>query len=143
MGGYLFTPLLFGHVLLNRAVPLIRDGDSSGVGLAYVAHGFARHPVFANLGYLLFVTVGVGHIVGGWATWLGLSVQMTRAFGEEGKRIRTRRFWGLVGTVVAVAGVWLAGGLGVVGRGGATGGWVGKGWDEMYSSVPIIGEWLC
>jgi hypothetical protein len=29
-----------------------------------------------------------------------------------------------------------------VGRGGEGAGWEAQGWNEMYSHVPVIGEWL-
>jgi len=32
----------------------------------------------------------------------------------------------------------MAGGLGVVGRGGRAEGWVGKGYDVIYSRIPLL-----
>ena len=43
--GYLLVPLLGTHVLVNRVTPLMIDGGSSGIGLGYISHGFARSPV--------------------------------------------------------------------------------------------------
>jgi hypothetical protein len=38
--------------------------------------------------------------------------------------------------------VWLAGALWIVGTGGEGKGWEAKGWNEIYSQVPVIGRWL-
>lgn len=155
--GYALVPLLGTHALVNRIVPLIVDGGSSSVSLGYVAHGFARSPIFWNLYYLVFVTVGVCHIVGGWATWLGWGVSTSRR--ERGNRDslagylgssqsvqrlkRQRKMWWAVNGIAAVgASVWLAGALGVIGRGGEGSGWEAKGWNEIYNQIPVIGRLL-
>ncbi|QRD84341.1 N2,N2-dimethylguanosine tRNA methyltransferase [Aspergillus flavus] len=72
--GYCFVPFLGAHVLVNRVTPLIVDGGSSGIGLGYVAHGIARNPVFWNVYYVVLAAVGMWHIIGGWATWMGWRV---------------------------------------------------------------------
>ncbi|PLN78711.1 TRM-domain-containing protein [Aspergillus taichungensis] len=82
--GYLLIPLLGAHALVNRVMPVIVDGGSSGVGLGYVAHGFARSPVFWNTFYTAFVAAGVWHIIGGWAAWMGWKVTTVRK--ERGKQ---------------------------------------------------------
>jgi hypothetical protein len=155
--GYFVVPLIGLHVLVNRATPLIVDGGSSGVGLAYVAHGFARSPMFWNVFYFFFVTASVWHFVGGWATWMGWRVTTTRkergkkgsldgllGFSDSNTRSkRQRKMWWVVnGVAAAGATFWLAGALGIVGRAGEGAGWEAKGWNEMYSQVPIIGGWL-
>lgn len=154
--GYILVPLLGTHVLVNRVVPLMIDGGSSGIGLGYVAHGFARSPVFWNIFHLLFVATGVWHFIGGWATWMGWRVTTTRSErtnkGSLGGHLvdpksqrarRQRRMWWVVNGIAAMgATIWLAGALGVIGRAGEGSAWEAKSWNEMYSRVPIIGEWL-
>jgi hypothetical protein len=41
-----------------------------------------------------------------------------------------------------VSAIWLAGGVGIVGRGGAVGGWVGREYDALYSHIPLIGNYM-
>ena len=155
--GYLITPLIGLHVLVNRVTPLMVEGGSSGVGLGYVAHGVARSPVFWNVFYLVFVTASVWHFVGGWATWMGWRVTTARkernskgslegllGYPENQDRAkRQRKMWWVVnGVAAAGAALWLAGALGIVGRAGEGAGWEAQGWNEMYSKVPVIGDWL-
>ncbi len=135
-------PLLAGHVFVNRILPLKIQGDSSGVGLGYVAHGFAKHPLIATLGYTFLVTVGSWHIVGGAAKFLRISSEYVTEGGDYGRRKRAKRSRVLNTLAACVAGVWLLGGLGVVGSGGRGTGWEAKGWDELYRQVPVFGEWL-
>jgi succinate dehydrogenase/fumarate reductase cytochrome b subunit len=142
MLGYLLWPLLAGHVFVNRILPLEVEGGSSGVGLGYVSHGFAKHPLIANLGYGTLVAVGSWHFVGGAARWLKLSAEYITEGGDYGRGKRRRRAW-LVNVVAGVvAGMWMLGGLGVVGRGGLGSGWEAKNWDELYRRVPVFGEIL-
>lgn len=157
--GYSLVPLLGTHVFVNRVVPLLEDGGSSGVGLGYVAHGFSRSPIVWNIYYTLFVAVGVWHIVGGWAAWMGWRVTTARkerghkhhglrggylGYMESEEQLkRRRRMWWVVNGIAAFgASVWLAGALGIVGRGGPGSAWEAKNWDHLYRSVPVIGEWL-
>ena len=155
--GYLLVPLLGAHALVNRVMPVILDGGSSGVGLGYVAHGFARSPVFWNTFYAAFVTAGVWHIVGGWAAWMGWKVTTVRK--ERGKlgsieyglgqtedslvaKKQKKSRWLVSGTIAVGTAVWLAGALGIIGRGGQGSGWEASGWNKIYSQVPVIGAWL-
>ena len=157
--GYALAPLLGLHVLVNRATPFMVDGGSSGVGLGYVAHGVARSPVFWNIFYLVFVTASVWHFVGGWATWMGWRVTTIRAdrghaskgslggiLGHPENVDRTKRqrkvWWTVNGIAAAGAAIWLAGALGIVGRTGLGAGWEAQGWNDLYSQVPVIGDWL-
>ncbi|KAF3401997.1 hypothetical protein F1880_009724 [Penicillium rolfsii] len=155
--GYLIAPLVGLHAVVNRVTPWMVEGGSSGVGLGYVAHGIARSPIFWNCFYLLFVTASVWHFVGGWATWMGWKVTTARKErGSKGslegylgypenevKAKRQRKMWWVVnGIAAAGAALWLAGALGIVGRGGEGAGWEAQGWNEMYSHVPVIGAWL-
>ncbi|EAW12105.1 putative N2,N2-dimethylguanosine tRNA methyltransferase [Aspergillus clavatus NRRL 1] len=122
--GYLLIPLLGAHVLVNRVVPLVVDGGSSGVGLGYVAHGFARSPGFWNIYYLVFVTAGVWHFVGGWANWMGWRVTTARKErghkkgslegylghrDSEQRAKRQRKIWWVVNGIAArLAIIWLS-----------------------------------
>lgn len=157
--GYAFVPLLGAHVLVNRLVPLQVDGGSSGVGLGYVAHGIAKAPWSMGIGYAIFAGVGVWHFVGGWAWWFGWKevIQFKRRRGEssganggylgspEGAELlkrKNRRRWIVNGISIVGTGLWLAGGLGVIGRGGEGFGWEGKSWDQIYRQVPLLGSFL-
>jgi hypothetical protein len=153
--GYLMIPLLSTHIVVNRAVPLAIDGGSSGVGLGYVAHGFSRSPVFWNIFYIVFVAASVWHLVGGWAAWMGWKVTTLRTERGQGKsgylgvvetpeetRKKRKTWWMVHGIAALGTALWLAGGLGVVGHGGRASGWEAKNWDQLYKSVPIIGDWL-
>lgn len=116
------------------------------MGLQYVAHGFAKDPWVANAGYAVLVGLGSAHFVWGWAKWMGwtpdygYSEEISRWGDEERERKKNRRWWEINGIVALVAGVWMAGGLGVVGRGGQMGGWVGRAYDELYRRIPILGR---
>lgn len=149
VSGYGFALFLGAHVAMNRALPLCVEGDSSNIALAYVAHGFARHPFAAYAAYGGLLVLGCGHMVWGWARWIGLAqlagwrvdlrgVDSTRNKHEDMKRRkRRRRIWLWVnGTAVAAAALWAAGGLGVVSRGGLMQGWVGKVYDGLYTTIP-------
>ncbi|KAH6607081.1 hypothetical protein Trco_003394 [Trichoderma cornu-damae] len=143
--GYLYTALWGAHVLMNRALPLAVEGDSSNIGLAYVSHGFARHPAVAALAYRGLIGVGCGHMVWGLAKWLGLAPSTKgwwgggEAVAVDGKarRHRRRRWLGVQAAVVAAAALWAVGGLGVVARAGASDGWVGKLYDDLYARVRL------
>ena len=155
--GYLLVPFLGSHILVNRIVPLIADGGSSGVGLGYVAHGFSRNPVLWNIYYLGFVATGVWHIVGGWATWLGWRVTTARKGGQdkgtlggylgyrENEQVVKKRkhMWWVVNSVAALgACTWLAGGLGIIGSAGPGSPWEAKNWNAIYKQIPVFGEWF-
>ena len=135
-------PLFAGHVFVNRILPKRTEGGSSGVGLRYVAHGFARHPIIANLGYAMLVSMASFHFVGGAAKWLKLSKEYITESGDYGRRERKKRGWMVNGVAAAVTAVWMLGGLGVVGRGGAGTGWEARNWDALYEKVPVFGGWL-
>lgn len=140
--GYLLIPLVAGHAFINRGIPLKEHGGSSSIGLSYVSHGFARFPVLSTLGYSALLGVGVWHVVWGWAKYLSLTPGYVSTSGEMGKAQRRRRWWAVNAVAAVVAGMWMTGGMGVVGRAGATTGWVGREYDELYRSIPILGHWL-
>ncbi|PYH96178.1 N2,N2-dimethylguanosine tRNA methyltransferase [Aspergillus ellipticus CBS 707.79] len=117
--GYSLVPLLGVHVLVNRITPLIVDGGSSGVSLGYVAHGFARAPVFWNIYYVVFVAIGVWHFAGGWSSWMGWRVTTIRkqrsrkkgslegylGYSESEQRVqRQRKMWWAVNGIAAYGG---------------------------------------
>ncbi|KAJ0123842.1 dimethylguanosine trna methyltransferase [Diaporthe amygdali] len=148
--GYGFAAFLAAHVAMNRLLPLHIEGDSSNIGLAYVAHGFAAHPATSYVAYAGLLTLGCGHMVWGWAKWIGLAqlagwradiktLGTTRDRNEDvRRRKRRRRIWLWInGTAVAATAVWAAGALGVVARGGRADGWVGKAYDELFAAVGL------
>lgn len=148
--GYALALFLGAHVALNRALPLLVDGDSANVGLAYVAHGFARHPALAGAAYVGLLGAGAGHMVWGWARWVGVAQRAGwwntrgqdatgyRAVDRARTRARRRNFLLVNGVAVAVAVAWAAGGLGVVARGGAQAGWLGKAYDDLFQRLPFL-----
>ncbi|KAE8362481.1 S-adenosyl-L-methionine-dependent methyltransferase [Aspergillus caelatus] len=131
--GYCFVPFLGAHVLVNRVTPLIVDGGSSGVGLGYVAHGFARNPVFWNVYYAVLAAVGMWHIIGGWATWMGWRVTTAQkgrgckkgslecylGYTESEEQVKRKRKmrWVVNGVAAVKTAVWLAGALGILAPG--------------------------
>ncbi len=141
--GYVLTPFVLGHAFVNRVLPLWVDGSSAGIGLSYVSHGFAKDPATSFVGYTVLIAVASTHLVWGWAKWLGYTPdQTTDPFGANRVRSRKRRWYVINGLSALLAGLWLAGGLGIVGRAGEVGGWVGRSYDELYRRIPIIGRWL-
>lgn len=141
-GGYAYLGLLGAHVVVNRVLPLVADGDSANIGLGFVSHGFARHGPVAWAAYVGLIGVGCGHMVWGAAKWLGVAPSTASFWGRtslgvdrlERKR-RRRRWYAVHGVSVVTAGVWAAGGLGVVALGGPAIGWVGTLYDGLYARV--------
>ncbi|ORY67518.1 uncharacterized protein BCR38DRAFT_427315 [Pseudomassariella vexata] len=134
--GYFFVVVLASHVGMNRVLPLLAEGDSSNIGLQFVSHAFARHEVIPWIAYTLLLGVGVGHMVWGWAKWWNVAPPMNWRRTTMDKRLRKRRsrmWWGINGSMALVVGVWAAGGLGVVARAGAAGGWLGSVYDAVYA----------
>ncbi|KAK2737908.1 RNA methyltransferase tRNA(m5U54)methyltransferase [Myotisia sp. PD_48] len=157
--GYVLMPLLGAHILVNRLTPLYVEGGSSGIGLGYVAHGFARFPWIMSLGYAAFVGVGVWHFVGGWAWWCGWREVLVSRPADEKKaganggylgspagaelyKRKQRRKWIVNGLSIVGTALWLAGGIGVIGQGGLGSGWEAKNWDLLYRQVPLFGRLL-
>ncbi|EXJ81038.1 hypothetical protein A1O3_07326 [Capronia epimyces CBS 606.96] len=137
--GYLLYPLLVGHVLVMRITPNKVDGSSAGVGLRYFAHGIAHNPLIGNLGYATFVTIASWHFVTGAAKYLKLSRDYITEGGHDGTLRRKWRSRFINAVAATVAAVWIAGGLGVVGRAGTGTGWEAKNWDKIYEAVPLVG----
>ena len=120
---------------MNRVLPLVVDGDSSNIGLAYVAHGFARHAPSAYVAYALLLSVGAGHMVWGMARWFSLAPPANWkkiTFDKPTRRRRRRAWWAINATAVSLAAVWAAGGLGVVARAGPAQGWLATVYDSIY-----------
>ncbi|KAM5347188.1 hypothetical protein ACJ41O_010193 [Fusarium nematophilum] len=144
LSGYVYAGFFAAHVFMNRFLPLEIEGDSSNIGLAYVAHGFARHPVVAWIAYVGLLGVGCSHMVWGQAKWLGLAPSTETIWGKGSvvvdKRTRKqkrRRWLALHGVAVAAASLWAIGGLGVVARGGLTEGWIGRVYDDIFAAVGL------
>ncbi|KAI1322170.1 hypothetical protein F5Y16DRAFT_52369 [Xylariaceae sp. FL0255] len=134
--GYVFSILMSSHVAMNRILPLLADGDSSNIGLAYVSHGFARHPASAWVAYALLLSVGAGHMVWGMARWMDLAppANWKRITFDKPTRSRRRRAWWTVnGVAFSAAALWAAGGLGVVALAGPAQGWLGTVYDGIYA----------
>ncbi|KAI2627122.1 hypothetical protein GGS21DRAFT_540655 [Xylaria nigripes] len=133
--GYFFTGLLSAHVAINRVLPIVVDGDSSNIGLGYVAHGFARRAPSSWLAYGLLLTIGTGHMVWGMAKWLDLAPppNWKKITLDRPTRSRRRRAWWAVNAMaVVIAALWAAGGLGVVAQAGPVGGWLARVYDHIY-----------
>lgn len=142
MSGYAFAVFYSAHVFVNRVLPLQVEGDSSNIGLAYVAHGFARHPVIARIAYIGLLAVGCGHMIWGQAKWLGIApstkeMQRAGAMTMEKRKKHRRRWLGLHGASAAFAALWAVGGLAVVARGGLMEGWIGRVYDDMFEAIGL------
>jgi hypothetical protein len=142
--GYVYTAFWGAHVLMNRVLPLVVDGDSSNIGLAYVAHGFARHPMIAAIAYRGLIGIGCSHMVWGFAKWFGIAPSTKGWWGSEAvtvdkktKRHRRRRWLGVQAAVVAAIALWAVGGLVVVARAGPSEGWIGKLYDDLFAKVHL------
>lgn len=111
------------------------------ISLSYISHGFALHPIVSFAGFIALVSVGAWHFVWGWAKWLDLSPSQARESDSKRHLVKKRRWYGIHALSAVLAGLWLAGGLGVVGRDGKTGGWIGREFDELYNTMPLISRW--
>ena len=140
--GFALYPMFVAHVLVNRVTPLKVEGGSSGVGFRYFAHGMAKHPILANAAYAAMFCVASWHFVTGVSKYLKLSREYITDGGDFGRVKKRRRDWMINGVAAVVAGVWIAGGLGVIGRGGSSQGWEAKNWDRIYQAVPVVGHWM-
>ena len=104
-------------------------------------HGFARHPFVSFSGFAALVGVGAWHIAWGAAKWLGYTPNQVTDTESRRHLIKKRRWYSINAVSALLTGLWLAGGLGVVGRGGKTDGWIGREFDDLYNTVPLIGRW--
>ncbi|EHY59183.1 hypothetical protein HRR83_001546 [Exophiala dermatitidis] len=138
--GYMMYPLLVGHMAVMRITPLKVEGSSAGVGLRYFAHGIAHNPWIGHLGYATFISIASFHFVTGTAKYLKLSREYITEGGLSGSQRRKWRGRIINAVAATVAAVWIAGGLGVVGRAGLGQGWEAKNWDRIYAAVPLLGS---
>ena len=139
ISGYVLLAPLASHIFMNRILPLMVEGDSSNIGLQYVAHGFALHKYAPWIAYTALLGVGVGHMVWGWAKWLDVAPPhqwKKTTFDKQLRKKRRRAWWTINSIAVLITGVWAAGGLGVVARAGLTEGWLGTVYDNIYSYGP-------
>lgn len=140
--GYMLAPLVIGHAFVNRVLPLLVEGGSSGIGLSYVSHGFAKDPATSFVGYTLLIGIASWHVGWGWAKWLGFTPRQVTEGGMERAWRRKWRWYSINGLSALLAAISMAGGLGIVGRGGKSLGWVGTGYDELYRRIPVVGQWM-
>jgi hypothetical protein len=140
--GFLAVPLVFGHTFVNRIIPARTAGGSSNINLSYVSHAFAKHPAVSFAGFAALIGVTVFHTTWGWARWLGWTPDQTTSTGYERDLSRKRRSYIINGVAAATTALWMAGGFGVIGRGGEAGGWVGRQYDELYRQIPVVGNWM-
>ncbi|KAF2464716.1 uncharacterized protein BDR25DRAFT_271345 [Lindgomyces ingoldianus] len=138
--GFALIPLAGFHMLTTRMMPMYMHGDSSLINLSYISHGFSLHPFVSFAGFTALVGVGAWHITWGWAKWLRLCPTQATATGSRRHLVKKRRWYAINALSAVVAGLWLAGGLGIVGRGGKTTGWIGREFDELYKSMPLLGS---
>lgn len=139
--GYALLPFAGFHIWTTRILPVYMHGDSSLISLGYISHGFSLHSVVSFAGFAALVSVGAWHTTWGWARWLGLAPTQVTEMDSRRQIVKKRRWYGINAVSALVTGLWLAGSLGVVGRGGKTDGWIGREFDELYKCVPLIGKW--
>lgn len=136
ISGYLLVPLILQHTLVNRILPLVYEGGNSGVGLGYVAHSFARHPILAAASYTMIISVAAGHFCWGIARWAGLTSPRVKHSNElQWQKWRRRRWWVINGAASTLMIIWMTGGLGIVARGGKSDGWIGRGYDILLQHI--------
>ena len=139
--GYALLPFASFHVWTTRILPLYAHGDSSLINLSYISHGFGLHRFVSFAGFTALVGTGVWHFVWGTAKWLNLAPSQVKAAESQKSLVRKRRWYVINGIAAAITTLWLAGGLGVIGRDGKVDGWIGREYDELYSYIPIIRNW--
>ncbi|KAF1920738.1 hypothetical protein BDU57DRAFT_509172 [Ampelomyces quisqualis] len=137
--GYALVPFAGFHVWTTRILPLYAHGDSSLINLSYISHGFALHPIISAMGFTALVGIGVWHFVWGAAKWMGFAPSQVPAYESQKTLVRKRRWYSINAISAVVTTLWLAGGLGVVGRDGKVIGWIGKEYDDLYRYIPFLG----
>jgi len=119
--GWIAAPFLAAHAALMRLVPLWIDGNSSQVGLEYLAHGFWQGrwgKWICGAFYVGFVGVASHHIVYGLASYWKVPPQ------------RKRKLLGAA--TVGTAALWLGGLSRVVVQSGRVEGYLGRHYDHFY-----------
>jgi hypothetical protein len=119
--GYLAIPFVALHAGLNRLIPLWVDGDSSQIGLEFLAYGFYEGEWGRWIGgafYAGLVGLVSYHTVFGWAYWMKVSERRRKLVGAA---------------AVGVAAVWLGGLAKVVVESGKVGGYLGRHYEKLYN----------
>jgi hypothetical protein len=140
LAGYALYPMFALHVLSMRVTPRRVDGSSASVGLRYFAHGVSSHPEVGLAAHALLVCTASYHFVTGAARFMRLSSEYVVGGGEDGRVKRKWRGRIINGLAALMAGVWMAGGLGVVGVSGRGTGWEATHWDAIFKEVPLVGR---
>lgn len=119
--GWVAAPAVVVHAALMRLVPLLVDGDSSQVGLEYLAYGFWTGEwgrVVGSVFYAGFVGVVSYHVVYGWMFHY--------------LKVSERRRKYVLGAAVGTAAVWLSGLTRVVVESGMAGGYMARHYEKLY-----------
>jgi hypothetical protein len=70
---------------------------------------------------------------------MGFAPSQVPAYESQKALVRKRRWYSINAISAVLTTVWLAGGVGVIGRGGKVIGWIGKEYDELYRYIPFLG----
>ncbi|OCT51001.1 hypothetical protein CLCR_08880 [Cladophialophora carrionii] len=140
LAGYALYPMFVLHVLSMRVTPRRVDGSSASVGLRYFAHGISAHPALGLAAHALLICTASYHFVSGAARFMRLSSEYVVGGGEDGRVKRKWRGRIINGVAALMAGIWIAGGLGVVGTSGPGVGWEASHWNAIYKEVPLVGR---
>jgi hypothetical protein len=138
--GYALYPMFVLHMLSMRITPKKIDGSSASVGLRYFAHGISSHPWIGVATHALMIATASHHFVTGAAKFSRTSKEYITEGGEDG---RIKKLWRgriINGITALMAGVWMAGALGVVGLSGRGVGWEATHWDQILKEVPLVGK---
>lgn len=77
--GYGLIPLVGGHLLYTRWIPLRVLGDSSMISMEYVAHTLHKYPIVGSMVLLTLLGTTAYHVINGWRRWLGLYTTKSNA----------------------------------------------------------------
>ena len=138
--GYVLYPMFVLHMLSMRITPKKIDGSSASVGLRYFAHGISSHPVVGVATHAFLIATASYHFISGGAKFMKLSREYVTEGGEDGCVKRMWRGRIVNGIAATMAGVWMAGALGVVGLSGKGVGWEANHWDAIFKQVPLVGR---
>lgn len=70
--GMMFTPIIAGHILVTRLVPLYVSGDSSYVSLDYIGHLADHHRILGNFALFGIATITGLHVSAGLKKFLNV-----------------------------------------------------------------------
>lgn len=71
LSGYMIAPLVLGHILATRWMPVWELGDSSIINLDFIAHTLHKLPISTFIALTTLVGGVSYHVVNGWRRWLG------------------------------------------------------------------------